>query len=255
MSVPFKAQAQRAAWKYITLSILTMLGQAQTPPTFEVASVKPAAHGKPDAQGNSRSSAGAVSPGNFVAENNSLDELIRFAYHLNEYQVVGPPWLNDKSESFDIIAKAPPETSREQMRPMVQHLLIERFKLAAHTETRQRTIFELVRGKNEPKLKAADSAGRKGVASSGGRVSATKVTINDFAVALSRFLKQPVFDKTGITGTFDITFQYALDGDVSSGAPSLFTAIKEATGLVLKSGKGPVEILVVDHIEKSPTAN
>jgi uncharacterized protein (TIGR03435 family) len=79
-----------------------VLAWNQGPPAFEVASVRPTSHGGPDAQGFSRSSAGITGPGHFVAENSSLDELIRFAYDLKDYQVYGPVWLNDKSECFDV---------------------------------------------------------------------------------------------------------------------------------------------------------
>jgi uncharacterized protein (TIGR03435 family) len=190
-----------------------------------------------------------------VAENSSLDELIRFAYSLKDYQVSGPVWLNDDSESFDVLAKASPDTPDDQVRVMLQTLLMERFKLTAHRESRLLPIYELVVGKNGPELQAADPAGRKGTSSRGGNMSAKNVTLTDFAYALSRRLKRPVFDKTGITGAYDINLHYAREEDGASTAPSLFTAIQETIGLRLVAAKGPVEILIVEHIEKMPTEN
>jgi uncharacterized protein (TIGR03435 family) len=143
-------------------ALLPLLAQNQPQPAFEVASVKPTQHGR-NAEGWSRSSVDIPSPGRLVAENSSLDELIRFAYSLQDYQVSGPVWLNDDSESFDILASAPPDTPKAQIRVMLQNLLMERFQLAAHRENKVLPIFELVVGKNGPKLRAADPAGRKGM--------------------------------------------------------------------------------------------
>jgi uncharacterized protein (TIGR03435 family) len=85
-------------------------------------------------------------------------------------------------------------------------------------------------------------------------MTAISVTMTEFAYQLSRDLKRSAFDKTGIVGAFDFTLHYVPEQDASSG-PSLFTAIKETMGLKLESAKGPVEILIVDHIEKAPTEN
>jgi uncharacterized protein (TIGR03435 family) len=235
-------------------ALLPLLAQTQTQPAFDVASVKPTQHGR-NAERLSRSSVDIPSPGRLVAENSSLDELIRFAYSLKDYQVAGPVWLNDDSESFDVLAGASPDTPKAQMRVMLQTLLMERFQLAAHRENKILPIFELVVGKNGPKLKPADPAGRKGTSSGGGNMIAANVTMADFAYQLSRQLKRPVFDKTGIAGAFDIHLRYAQEDDHASTAPSLFTAIQETTGLKLESSKGPVEVLVIDHIEKVPTEN
>jgi uncharacterized protein (TIGR03435 family) len=236
------------------IAALTVLAQTQTPPAFEVASVKPTQHGR-NADGWSRSSVDIPSPDRLVAENSSLDELIRFAYDLKDYQVSGPVWLNDDSESFDIVAKAPPGYSKDQVRVMLQVLLMGRFKLAAHRETKVLPIYELVVGKNGPKLKGAAPASRKGTSSGGGKLTATKVTMADFAYELSRQLNRPVLDKTEIAGVFDITLRYAREDDGASIDPPLFTAIQDTLGLKMEAAKGPIEILVIDHIEKAPTEN
>lgn len=245
----------RRGSSFPALALLPLLAQTESRPAFDIASVKPTSHGQADAQGFTHSDADMVSPGRFAAENSSLDELIRWAYNLQEYQVAGPAWLNDKNVCFDIQAKAPAATTKERMRVMLQTLLIDRFHLRAHNETRQRAIYELVVGKTAPKLKPADPASQRSVFSAGGSVQATKVTMDRFVVSLASFLNQPVFNKTGIDGAYDISFKYALDQDTSSTAPSLFTAIKETTGLILRPAKGPVEVLVIDQIDRSPTAN
>ena len=236
------------------MAVLPSLSQSPTIPAFDVASVKPTQHGR-NAEGLSRSFVDIPSPDRLVAENSSLDELIRFAYDLKDYQVAGPVWLNDDSECFDIVAKAAPGYSKAQIRMMLQTLLKQRFKLAAHRESRMLPIYELVVGKNGPKLKAADPAGRKGTASGGGRLAATKVTMADFAYELARQLNCPVIDKTGISGVFDITLRYSRDEDSTSADPRLSAAIQETLGLKLEPTKGAIEVLVVDHIEKAATEN
>ena len=243
--------------RFVHLAIFALLpglAQSQAPPAFDVASVRSTQHGR-NAEGWSHSSVAIPSPGRLVAENSSLDELIRFAYNLKEHQISGPIWLNDDSESFDIRAEAPSSTPKEQMRVMLQTLLADRFKLAAHRDNKVLPIYELVMGKNRPRLKSAHPGGRMSTSSGGGMMRATNVTMAEFAYQLSRQVKRPVLDKTGISGAFDVTLHYAADVDYVSTAPSLFTAVQETTGLRLKPAKGSVEILVIDHIEKTPTEN
>ena len=78
--------------------------------------------------------------------------------------------------------------------------------------------------------------------------------MGDFAYRLSRDLKVPVFDKTAFDGRFDFTLHYDPDPNSDRG-PSLFTAVQETLGLRLESAKGPVDVLVVDHVNRSPTEN
>jgi uncharacterized protein (TIGR03435 family) len=237
------------------LLMAPVIAQTQVRPSFEVASIKPTQHGR-NAQGWSRSSVNLPSPNRLVAENSSLDELIRFAYNLKDYQISGPAWLNDDSESFDIDAKAPLDTPKGQIPLMLQTLLEERFKLTAHRENEIMPVFDLVVDKNGPTLKPASPGGRRGTSSGGGTMTATSVTMTEFAYQLARELKRPVLDKTEIAGAFDVTLHYSPESDEdTSVAPSIFTAIQKTIGLRLRSAKGPVEILIIDHIDKSPTPN
>jgi len=239
----------------LVLASPDLFAQAPGTPAFDVASVKPTRNGR-NAEGFSRSSVNVPSPGRFLATNSSLDECIRWAYEVKDYQISGPDWLNSDAASFDIEAKAPPETPIAQIRLMVQTLLAERFKLRLHRETRMLSIYVLVAGKNGPKLQAGDADGRMGTSTGGGRMVAHHVSMAQFAYQLSREIGRPVFDKTGIEGAFDITLEYAPVNSADAGPrPSIFTAIQERTGLRLEAAKGPVEILVIDHMEKLPTEN
>ncbi len=231
----------------------TLLAQEPRPPAFEVASIKPTSHGR-DANGFSRSDADFPSPGRFVATNSSLDELIRTAYQVKEYQVSGPAWLDDDEESFDIEAKAAPGTPKAQMRLMLQSLLAERFKLAVHKETRTLPVYRLIQAKGGTRLTPAPE-GSKGFSTSsgGGRMEAKNVSMADFAYQLARHLNRQVTDETGIPGKFNLTLRF--DDREAGERPDLFTAIQQQLGLKLEAGKAPVEVLVIDHIEKAPTEN
>jgi uncharacterized protein (TIGR03435 family) len=221
--------------------------------SFEAASVKPTEHGRTNAEAAGRSFIDIPDAEHLRAQNNSLFELIQFAWNLKDGQIAGPLWLNDYTIAFDIAATAPPGTSRDQMRLMMRALLAGRFGLVMHFEKKMLAGYELTVGKKGAKLIPATDDEHRSMGGAVG-IHATKITMDDFADYLARELKAPVTDQTGISGVFDIHFLYAREPDANS-APSMFTAIEAATGLVLKPAKVSVDILAVDHIEKAPTAN
>jgi len=221
---------------------------------FDVASVRPTKHGR-DAKGYSQSSADIPSPGRFLAQNSSLDELIRFAYDLKDDQVVGPEWLNHDEVCFDIEAKAPPETSKKQVRAMLQELLRDRFKMVSHKETRMLPTLLLTAAKSGPKLKPSAQDGQQSWSATGSDITAVHMTMNEFAYQLSLELKHPVLDQTGISGAFDFQIKANVPGGREEQDAALIAAIRNNLGLTLQSGKGPIEVLVVEKIERSPTDN
>jgi len=221
---------------------------------FEVASVKLTVHGR-NAEGWSYSDVKIASPGRLVGTNASLDECIRWAYGVKEYQISGPGWLNSDAASYDIEAKAPPNTTPRQMRLMLRTLLGERFKLVLHRDTKLLPVYLLKVGKNGPHLERATLGADGGLTASGGRdgvrVTGDSATMETLAHRLSLDLDHPVFDKTGIQGTFRISLEWAREGD----GPSVFAALQERLGLRLEASKAPIEILVIDHAERIPAEN
>ena len=131
-------------------------------PSFEVASVKVAEPPKPDAQGRlfvmrgCRGGPGTSDPGTLTCDNTPLKQLLVRAYDLKNYQVEGPAWLD--TDGYDIVAKVPSGTTKEQFNLMLQSLLAERFKVTAHRETKTLPVYALTVGKNGPKLKEVDAA-------------------------------------------------------------------------------------------------
>lgn len=239
----------------LALPLAAQTGEA--PPRFEVASVKPTQHGR-NAEGLSISSDPETpSPGSFRATNNSLGELIRWAYQVKRYQVVGPNWLDEDPECFDIEARMDPGTSRPQVRLMLRALLAERFKLALHRETRIFPVYELIVAKNGPRLAPVKADAKGGLSYDGkfwSTLTAEKTTAARLASFLSDRLEHPVIDKTGIATQFPVNLEYRIADD-DERHPSLFTALQESLGLKLQPGKGSVEVLVIDHIEKAPAEN
>jgi uncharacterized protein (TIGR03435 family) len=130
----------------------------------------------------------------------------------------------------------------------VQAVLRERFGLVLRSETRELPIYNLVQAKGGAKLTPpTNPGGNSNIRSRGGQLTGTDVTVARFAALLSTVLERPVRDQTHIDGKFD--FKVTADSD-----ESVFTALTEQLGLKLESGKGPVQVYVVEKIEH-PTEN
>jgi uncharacterized protein (TIGR03435 family) len=236
--------------------------------TFDFATIRP-----------SRAKGGGgldAAPGTLTIHNLPLRMIIAAAHGIAEYQIAGPQLL--KEERFDIVVKtAAPVAGREEMLPLLQPLLAERCRLAMHRETRELSAYVLGVARNGPKLEppGTDSAPvsfKKADKSYGSRLRLAHVIMSEFADILSRRLGRPVRDMTGIAGAFRLDLEWSADeklakpgGNAKPAMPgksrrgddlaTIFTALQEQIGLRLESGKAPVEIYVIDHIEKAPIAN
>jgi uncharacterized protein (TIGR03435 family) len=227
----------------------------QTPVAFEVASVKRL----PPPVGGVRSSMN-LSPGRLTCSNVSLSKLIIQAYDVKNFQLSGPDWLN--SEIYDIAATMPPATSTDQVLLMLQSLLAERFQLKLHRETKEVPMYALVVGKSGSKLKEGEF-GRSSTSAEPGQLTAQKIPMAKLADFLSNQLGNPVTDMTGMKGFFDFTLEWAPEARPGEAAAttdsvpgaSIFAALQEQLGLKLETRKGPVEMLVIDHVEKIPIEN
>ena len=238
--------------------------QSQPPRTaFEVASIK--------------ENTGAAGPPIWMPERSGdrvtlrkvrLDVVINYAWHIdNLYEVSFP--ANVPDEWYDIEAKTDGVPDDEQLRLMFQTLLEERCKLKTHFETREIAQYNLVVSK-AGKLKVANPDSvimvgsfpmRAGTASvlsgqDGVHFMGKGASVDQIADSLSRNLRAPVRNMTGLTGTFDFDVLFTRDDDAVNNAvaTSLQEAVQRELGLRLDRGKGPASVLVVDHVEK-PTAN
>lgn len=234
---------------------LASIGYAQTA-AFDAVSIKPnASAGGPSSL--------RVTAGRAAMQNVTMKKVMLNAYGIpddREYMIDGPDFLT--AEHFDIDATFPADTSPAKVREMMQTMLAERFKLALHKEMRQLPMYSLVVAKGGPKMHAG-SEGQGRTSGRPGHFEATGITMQKLADLIARQAGRPVTDATGLQGVFDFTLEWdpqadlrvgTADAAVGQGA-SIFTALQEQLGLRLESGKGPVEVLVVDRMEKMPTEN
>lgn len=225
--------------------------------SFEVASIKPA---KSDLHSSSGIKTGN---GSLNAVNVTLKRCIMGAYSVGPHQIIGgPDWLD--SDHYDITAKADqPVNDDAKLMVMLQSLLAERFKLVLHRDTRTLPAYVLEVAKNGPKLEKAEGGDASTNTSGNNRdisIHARNAGMAHFAEVLARYMDLPVVDQTGLQGSYNLSLHWTRDtakpDDTGSTEEiSIFTAIQEQLGLRLHSQKAPVSVLVIDHIEKTPTEN
>lgn len=246
--------------------------------TFEVASIKQNKSGTDFAKM-------LFTPSGMSVENLTVHALIRNAYQIQDSQLIGGPgWLN--SDKYDVEAKVNSALAGGHYpvgdrRLALQQLLADRFKLKIHRETRELPVYELVIAKNGPKFKEAkpgdtymEGAKRHDGRPMGpgiwmlgvGNLASQGEPLATFITVLSRSgVDRPILDKTDLKGHYDLNLQWTPEpsgsqpGAEPASSPeasglSLFVALEEQLGLKLETKKGPVEVLVIDHIEK-PSEN
>ena len=227
---------------------------AQDPrPAFEVASIKL------DNSGSGHSGTDG-SPGQIMFTNLTMERLIERAYGVKPSQVQGPDWI--ENTRFDIVAKYPEGTKSADHPVMLRTLLEDRFKLAVHRETAEKPGYALMAIKSGFKLKPVEKDGSD-TNHQGGRIqtlSAKGTSMAKLADLLSRYLGEVVIDKTGISGAYNFDLRWTSDDEKPNEpgiepAPTLFIALQETLGLRLQGQKVPVEMIVVDHLERTPTEN
>jgi uncharacterized protein (TIGR03435 family) len=260
-----------AAWLGITASVAAGQGTAtpdgtspglETPlfagAVYEVATIKPT---PPDEMGNARS----LPSGEFISNGMALKVIVGTAYGKFSFQILGgPAWF--ESDRYNIDAK-PDSTLGEQLlklswpqrervqRQMLQALLADRVKLKTHEETRELPLFALVVAKGGLKLRDAKAGEPYRMTVGNGKIVAQGISMDDLCEQLTGTVNHIVSNKTGLTGIYDFTLRYTDElSTIDSSTPSLYTALQEQLGLKLESTKGPVGVLVIDHVER-PSEN
>jgi len=270
----------------LAAAVLTGFTTAQStspakPPAFEVASVKP------NTSGDGRVLMSPQPGGRLNLVNVPLRLMIRYAYRVQDFQVVGgPDWLS--TARFDVVAKAEGgNPSQEDLQLMLRSLLADRFKLVVRPDKREMPTYSLVTaradGKTAAQLRKSDAncgpAPAPGAPPAPGQLpscgsmlgfgnlKARGSTMAALASTLSTFAGRIVVDRTGLAGGYDVDLNWTPDqiprpaggGDqpvqvngvtIDPNGPSLFTALQEQLGLKLESARGPVDVLVVERAEK-----
>jgi len=217
-------------------------------PAFEAATIKPNKSGS----GNSRTQS---SRGRVTAENNTFESYIMRAFEVREYQVAGPEWI--KNERYDLNAKLPDGAEASAIPAMLRTLLIERFKLEFHRETKMMPALTLVVSRNGSKLTPTTVPGQTTTTSGRGMFKGKAIPMASLAAHLSSVLGRPVLDMTELKSGYDFSLLWTPEeapSDVTSG-PSLTSALQEQLGLRLESRKAPIEMLVIDRAERVPVEN
>jgi uncharacterized protein (TIGR03435 family) len=251
-------------------------------PTFEVASVKLAPNGPVV---GCRGGPGSADPGHYTCAG-SLYMVLTHVFKARTWELSAPEWLNDVR--IEINAKMPEGATREQISPMLLNLLVDRFKLTFHREKREMAVYELMFVRMGPNLKEVAGTvdpppqtapgqpatldgdgfpiipGGDGwrVANGRGRIQFRRQTMYTFAYLLAAQIGgRPVLDATGLGDNhYALTLSWYIDPPPGSAAefdsgPNIFKALQDQLGLKLESKKAPIEVTVIDHMERSPTEN
>jgi uncharacterized protein (TIGR03435 family) len=251
--------------------------------TFEIASVKPNVS-------NSGSSSSNEPPGGYVASNMPLRRLIAIAYRMrlptDRDRIVGPSWIDEAR--FDINARTPAGARTDQVPDMLRALLADRFQLAAHNETRDASVFALVRSRADGQLgpqltHSSLDCSKPGAFRSGGAGAGAGTVVKtpqcgiisnvdgngavmrgggrsmaDLAGNLTGRVNREVIDRTGLSGIYDFVLRWTpenFQNPAGNAGPSrdgtlIFTALQEQLGLKLEAQRGPVEFLIIDKVER-----
>ena len=237
----------------VSLLLGTPVSSQVDEPRFEVASIVP------HRDTGSAEAGFDESPGIVRVRNLSLRALIRIAYNVMDSQLVGPSWLD--GVTFDIVAKPPSGYQPRQLPVLLRNLLIDRFKLTVHREQKEMAGFALRAAPGGHRLLAATGE-RTFLTGRPGLIAGNSRTIADLVALLSQMVAAPVSDHTALPSDarYDLKLEWTpqLSGGNPVGAEpevSIFTALREQLGLRLDPVKTPVDVVIVDGVESTPTEN
>jgi uncharacterized protein (TIGR03435 family) len=241
------------------LLVMAMAAAAQpaATPAFDVASIREGQPGRETVE---------TVPGSVTMRNARLTACIRWAYNVMEYQISGPAWLNDVW--FDIAAKSDAPVKEAELRVMMQSLLADRFKLTLHRQTKEISALILTVAKGGHKLTPVESNEAPNFKTGKLTLTGQGATISQLIQFLSREIRNPIVDQTGLNGRYDYTLDinsYVTEEILKSAGPNggpppdapsiIAQAMQAQLGLRLDQKKAPVEMLIIDHIERAPTGN
>jgi uncharacterized protein (TIGR03435 family) len=264
LPLTFVRATKETAWEIPAPPPPPKMMAADADPSFEVATIKPNNSELPGKGIN-------VNGRNFTTRNTSLADLIKFAYKVNEKQIVGAPdwWDKDKYDIAAVVADGAGTPSDAQWHSMMRKLIMERFKLKFHNEKKELSVYVFSVGKDGPKnlTKSLSTNFLPGFGfgpdPAGMVSSAQNATMAEYAdmVLQGRLMDRPVLNQTGIEGRYDFKVTFMPDESLFGGhgppvpvsdnpAPNFFTALQEQLGLKLDATKAPADVMVIDRVEK-----
>lgn len=198
-----------------------------------------------------------ASHGALTAENAPLLRILSRAYNLTDDRVSGPAWLDQAC--YDIKAKAAADVPQTEVMAMLRTLLKERFHLAARVESAERPALALVIDKDGSKLLPYGDTNAASPKAEDGKTLFMVRHLPDLCERLGKVTGKPVIDRTGLIGDYMIAFSYtpyvSPDGASTDDSADIYHVIRNQLGLRLEPQKGPIEILKIDRIDKTPTGN
>ena len=234
-------------WFPLAIALSLSVAPAQTQPDlkFNLASIK--------ANSNPAGPRWQLLPGGRFQATATLESLVTHAFGINELQLSGVRgWIG--SETFDIDAKAegaPQKLREEQFQRMLQALLVERFALKFHKESREISVYALTIGPKGTKLKPIGAERPVMPPSVPGKSRLVALSLSSLARALSSTSGRLVLDETKLTGDYVIVLDYSVNGGTQDDmASAMMDAVQEQLGLKLVPRKTPVDIIVIDHAER-----
>jgi uncharacterized protein (TIGR03435 family) len=229
---------------------------ADAHPSFAVATIKP--H-DPDSHHQGFNAVGD----RFTILNQGILGIMMFAYSLNQHQVAGlPPWAETAHFDIEGTVDTPGEPNLHQQQEMLQKILADRFQLKFHKEKRELSVYAIQVAKGGPRLTPASNPDAQPDQEGDGHGTEmtqiyTSASIADFILGMQFFLDRPIVNQTSLTGRYDFKLRYTYDVAHSTdpnAPPGLFTAVQEQLGLKFEPVKAPIDVYVIDTLER-PSAN
>ncbi len=240
--------------KQILLATILAANIALSQPVFEAASIRPSAD-----TGTRRQEEITATPGRLAIRNGTVSACIMWAYDLAPPQVISKTPLS--AQFYDIVAQAKGPATEAELKTMLKALLADRFKLAAHEESKTVLAYALEAGKAKEKLEPA-SGGDGTIRPQGMALVGQGVTTAQLAAMLSRPEKLPVIDLTSLPGRYNFKIDMAViargpipeDDDMPREIMAILTGLQDQLGFRIEKRKVPLKVLVIDHVEK-PSEN
>jgi len=253
----------------LVLFALPCLAQEPPTPTFDVASVKISGDDSPF-----KGQPFQVAHGTLTTRGFALRAGLMLAYQMMPAQIQGPDWLNDVR--LDITAKAAGTASEQQVYLMLQKLLADRMGVRIHMEKKEMAVYVMTVAQGGPKFKETDGEGLMAATQEKGAMSIKGISMFELVAGFAgKLLDRPIIDQTGLGGRYDVRMDMSRmgapnlgggerekkerpgenSGDRADQISVFIELMRDQLGLKLQGAKQPVDVLVVDHAERTPTAN
>ena len=262
-------------WAVVVAGVLCAAGAVRAQDTANGARAQPAVMAKdadPDwavvavkaSAPNDRVSGDNFVGSRYTIERKTVMEMLSLGYGVQKRQIMdAPEWAATDHWDVNGVPDTPGEPDQRQRNSLVRKLLAERFGLKVHTEQREMPVYALILAKGGAKLTQSthDPHDVPDLSGSGNSVQQsmrfTNLSMTELATGLQDWTDRPVVNRTGLSGRYDFKLRWTSDETRTAAPdapPGLFTAIQEQLGLKLVSAKAPVDVLVIDHVER-PSAN